>query len=249
MRLSLVVVRSTRWMSDWVWDFSTVSLTNWALMLLSYIMGYVGALMEFQRLRFCPTDSLAFFLNQNGKGSALLNHSYKTGHINQWETLCANRRSEENSGETARQGSDWQRKKGKWIQEDSGFNPDQTIKIQESSPPLLRPPRWGTTWPACSSTCRLGCSSFPWTGGRGPCAPGGCSTSPGGEGRSGGEVASRRSWEVSGCGPGNPLPRPPGARGGRARSWRSAAGRRSCAGRRWSCGGGGGSSSGCRRPS
>lgn len=130
-------------MSDWVWDFSTVSLTNWALMLLSYIMGYVGALMEFKRLRFCPTDSLAFFLNQNGKGSALLNHSYKTGHINQWETLCANRRSEENSGKTARQGSDWQRKKGKLIKEDSGFNPDQTIKIQESSPPLLRPPPLG----------------------------------------------------------------------------------------------------------
>lgn len=109
---------------------------------------------------------------------------------------------------------------------------------------------WGATiCSACWSICPHGCSLFPWTGGTGPCEPGGCSRSPGGGGRSGGEAASPRSLEASGYGPGNRFRRRRGARGERARSWRSAAGRRSCVARRWSCGGGAESWSGCRCPS
>lgn len=111
--------------------------------------------------------------------------------------------------------------------------------------------RWATICSACWSTCPPGCIPFPWTCGVEPCAPGGRSNPPYGEGGNGGEAVSLRSSAASGCGLGSPRPRCRGVRGGRARSWRSAAGTRSCAGTGWSCGGGGGvgSLSGCRRPS
>lgn len=99
--------------------------------------------------------------------------------------------------------------------------------------PVLRcgSTRWATICSACWSTSPPYCNLSPSTGGRGSCGPGGCSTCPGGASRSGGWEASRRSWAGSGCGPGSPPRRRRGARGGRARSSRSAAGRKSCAGR------------------
>lgn len=112
-------------------------------------------------------------------------------------------------------------KKGKLLQEDSGFYPDSGLPYHNKNLPILcycSATWWATICSACWSTCPLGYSFFPWTGGRGPCELGGCNTSPGGECKSGGEAASQRSSEASGCGLGNPLPRRHGARGGRARS-------------------------------